>query len=68
MAETPEIVTILDDDDGTDARQRPRNIVTAEEYASSLDDIILQFKEAVMDDQKDALLSAVDALKRRMAA
>ena len=51
-----------------EGRSGPCNLISADEYANTLDNIILQFKESVMEDQKDALLSAVNALKHRMTA
>ena len=69
MATAPKIVTIPDDDnDGAPPRQGPCNPAIAEEYAANLKNIILQFKESVMEDHNDALLSAVNALKRWMCA
>ena len=68
MAEAPEVVTIPDDDDGNDIRQGPQNIVSVEEYATSLDDIMLHLKELVMEHCKDTLLMTINILKRRMLA
>ena len=66
MVEAPEIINIPDDDDGGAPCVGPRNLVSAEEYTKSLDNIILQFKEAVLEDRKDALLAVVNSLKRKM--
>ena len=68
MAEAPEIINVPDDDDGHTPCPGPRNLVSAEEYAEGLNNIILQFKEAVLEDRKDTLLSVVNLLKRKMTA
>ena len=66
MAEAPEIINIPDNDNSGASHPGPRNLVSAEEYAEGLDNIILQFKEALLGDRKDTLLSAVNSLKRKM--
>ena len=68
MAEAPEIINIPDDNNGGTPHPGPRNPVSAEEYVEGLNNIILQFKEAVLEDRKDALLSVVNSLKRKMTA
>ena len=67
MAEAPEIMTVPDDDDDIHW-PGPCNQISADEYVESLDNIVLQFKESVLEDQKDALLSAVNSLKCKMMA
>ena len=49
MAEAPEVVTIQDEEDEQE-RRGPHNLITADEYTQSLDDIMLQFKELVLED------------------
>ena len=49
MAEAPEVVTIPDEEDEQE-RRGPCNLITADEYAQSLDNIMLQFKELVLED------------------
>ena len=65
MAEAPEIVTMPDKEEGPE-RHGPCNLVTADEYTESLDEVMLHFKESVMEDRKDALLVTVNALKCKM--
>ena len=67
MAEAPEVVTIQDEEDEQEMRG-PHNPVTADEYTQCLDDIMLQFKELVLEDQKDALLVTINTLKWNMMA
>ena len=62
MAEASEVVTIQDEEDEQE-RRGPHNLIMADEYAQSLDDIMLQFKELVLEDQKDALLVTINVLK-----
>ena len=62
MAEAPEVVTIQDEEDEQE-RRCPCNPITADEYTQSLDNIMLQFKELVLEDQKDVLLVTINALK-----
>ena len=68
MAEAPEIINIPDDNDGGTPHPGQRNLVSAEEYTEGINNIILQFKEAALEDRKDALLSVVNSLKRKMTA
>ena len=49
MAEAPEVVTIPDEEDEQE-RRGPHNLITADEYTQSLDNIMLQFKELVLED------------------
>ena len=49
MAEAPEVVTIQDEEDEQE-RRGPHNLITADEYAQSLDNIMLQFKELILED------------------
>ena len=67
MAEAPEVVTIQDEEDEQE-RRGPCNPITADEYTQSLDDIMLQFKELVLEDWKDVLLVTINALKWKMMA
>ena len=66
MAEAPEIINVPDNNNSGAPHPGLRNPVSAEEYAEGLNNIILQFKEAVLEDRKDTLLSAVNLLKRKM--
>ena len=63
MAEATDVITVPDYDEGA-YRPGPKNPISAQEYAEGLDNIILQFKESVLEDCKDALLSMVNSLKR----
>ena len=67
MVEATDIITVPDDDEGA-YHPRPKNPISVEEYAEGLDNIILQFKESVLEDHKDALLSMVNTLKRCITA
>ena len=60
MAEAPEVITIQDEDE---QERGPCNLITADEYAQSLDNIMLQFKELVLEDRKDPLQVTINALK-----
>ena len=66
MAEAPKIINVPDDDDDGSYHPGPRNPVSAKEYAEGLNNIILLFKEAVLEDRKDTLLSVVKSLERKM--
>ena len=68
MAKAPEIINVPDDDNDRSHHHGPRNPVSAKEYAEGLNNIILLFKEAVLEDRKDTLLSAVNSLKGKMVA
>ena len=63
MAKATDVITVPDDDKGAYC-PRPKNPISAEEYAEGLDNIILQFKESVLEDCKDVLLSMVNSMKR----
>ena len=67
MAEAPEVVTIQDEEDEQE-RRSPYNPIMADEYAQSLDNIMLQFKELVLEDRKDVLLVTINALTQKMMA
>ena len=54
---------LFPDDDNNIHRPGPHNLISADEYTESLDNIVLQFKESVLEDWKDALLSAVNSLE-----
>ena len=68
MAEAPEIINVPDDDDDGSHCPGPRNPVSAEEYAEGLNNIFLLFKEAVLEDRKDTLLSVINSLNRKITA
>ena len=63
MAKAPEIINVPDNDNDESHHPSPRNPVSAEEYAEGFDNIFLLFKEAVLEDRKDALLSVVNSLR-----
>ena len=63
MVEATDIITVPDADEGA-YHPRPKNPISVEEYAEVLDNIILQFKESVLEDHKDVMLSMVNSLKR----
>ena len=55
MAEATDVIKVPNDDEGA-YHPGPKNPVSAEEYTEGLDNIMLQFKESVLEDCKDALL------------
>ena len=56
MAQAPEIVTIPDeDDDVVESRSGPHNLISMEEYAESLDNVVLQFKRRCDGRQKGSI-------------
>ena len=63
MAEATDVITVPDDDKGA-YHPQPKNPISVEEYTEGLVNIMLQFKESVLEDHKDALLSMVNSLKR----
>ena len=65
MVEATDVITVPDDDEGA-YHPGPKNPISAEEYAEGLDNIMLQFKESVLEDHKDVLLSMVNSLSRHI--